>query len=117
VSDPQTLAGRELVQRHPELTPDEVGEVERQAHGQGTMAERERREGVLDRFRHLLTDEQRGAANAVLSLDADAIAPFDDAKLRFILAGMSDPRLTPNLDAEARKAAREESQRYLDEIM
>ena len=114
---PETLAGRELLQRHPELGADAVGEVEDQARGQAIHADMERRERVLDQLRHLLTDAQRGAANAVLSLDPDTIASFDDEKLRLILAGLSDSRLTPNLDREAREAAREASQRFRDEIM
>jgi hypothetical protein len=61
---PETLAGQELLQRHPELGADAVGEVEDQPRGQAIHADMERRERVLDQLRHLLTDAQRGAANA-----------------------------------------------------
>ena len=87
MSAPDTPAGRDLLRRHPELTADEVGEVELQARGRSLQAEAERRERVLDAFRHLLTDGQRAAASAVLLLDPDPLAALDDAALRTILAG------------------------------
>ena len=114
MSGPGTLAGRELLQRHPELSADEVGEIERQAQGQGIMAERERKERLVDGLRRVLTPEQLGAASAVLSLDPDVIATLDDATLRFVLDGLV--RL-PLPGPQERKAAKEASDRFLKEIM
>jgi len=114
---PDTPAGRDLIRRHRDLTADEVAEVEFQARGRSVQAEGERHERVLDAFRHLMTDDQRAAATAVLLLDPDAIASLDDAKLRMILAGLADPRLTPKLDPEAGEAARAESAKFLEEMM
>jgi len=88
-----------------------------QARGRSQQAEAERRERVLDALRHLLTDDQRAAATAVMLLDPDPLAALDDAALRTILAGLADPRLSPNLDREAREAARAEAAAFLDEIM
>jgi len=112
---PATLAGRELLQRHPELDAAEVSEVERQARGQETHAAMERRERVVSALRHLLTPAQIGAVDAVLALDPDVIATLDDETLRVVLSGFS--WLPPDLDPEARRAAREESRRFLEEIM
>lgn len=117
LSEPETPAGRDLLRRHPQLTAGEIGEVELQARGRSLQSEAERRERVLDALRHLLTDDERAAATAVLLLDPDSIASLDDAKLRLILTGLADPRLTPNLDREAREAARSASARFLEEIM
>lgn len=105
------------MRRHPELTADEVAEVELQARGRSLQAEAERRERVLDALRHLLTDDQRAAASAVMLLDPDALALLDDSKLQMILTGLADPRLSPSLDRAAREAARAEAARFLDEIM
>jgi hypothetical protein len=116
VDAPQTAAGREFVRQHPELEADEISAIELQARGQGAKADAERRDRVVDRLRHLLTAEQLGAVNAVLTLDPEAIASFDDEMLRVVLAGLSDPRLTPNLGPGARDAAREAAERYHDEI-
>jgi hypothetical protein len=49
---------------------------------------------------------------AVRALDPDAIASLDDEALRIVLAGFSDPRLTPAPDP----AAREAGERYHNEI-
>jgi hypothetical protein len=117
LSEPETPAGRDLLRRHPELTAGEVGEVELQARGRSVQAEAERRERVLDALRHLLTDEQRAAASALMMLDPDALALLDDSKLQMILAGLADPRLSPDLDRPAREAARAEAARFLEEIM
>jgi hypothetical protein len=114
VSDPGTLAGRELLGRHPEVTTDEVVELERQAHGQGVMAERERKERLVDALRHLLTPEQLGAMSAVIYLDPDPIATLDDDRLRFVLDGLTR---MPFPGPEERAAAKEASARFLDEIM
>lgn len=114
MSDPATLAGRELLVRHPDLDADEVVELERQAHGQGIQDERERRQRLVDGLRHVLTPEQLGAASAVLALDPDVIATLDDETLRFVLDGLVR---TPDPGPEARAAAQEASRRYLDEIM
>ena len=114
MSDPETLAGRELLQRHPALQADEVGEVERQAHGQAIMAERERKERVLDGLRHVLTSEQIGAASAVLLLDPDTIATLGEDRLRFVLEGLTR---MPIPGPQERKAAKEASDRFLEEIM
>lgn len=115
MSDPETPAGRELLRRHPELGADEVSEVEREARGQQIQVGMERRERVIDGLRHVLTPEQLGAVSAVLLLDPDTIAKLDDEKLQVVLGGLA--RLTPDLDPEAREAAREAAQRYLNEIM
>jgi hypothetical protein len=114
VSDPATEAGRELLARHPDLGGDEVVELERQAHGQGIQAERERRQRLVDGLRHVLTPEQLGAASAVLVLDPDVVTTLDDETLRFVLDGLVR---TPNVAPEERAAAQEASRRYLDEIM
>lgn len=117
MSEPETPAGRELLQRHHELATEEVVEVELQARGRTLQAETERRERVLDALRHLLTDDQRAAATAVMLLDPDALTSLDDANLRMLLAGLADPQLSPSLDRAAREAARAEAARFLDEIM
>jgi len=114
VTDPATLAGRELLVRHPEVGPDEVVELERQAHGQGIQAERERRQRLVDGLRHVLTPEQLGAASAVLYLDPDVIATLDEATLRSVLDGLVR---MPNPGPEDRAAAREATRELLDEIM
>jgi hypothetical protein len=114
VSDPATLAGRELLDKHPDVGADEVVELERQAHGQGIQAERERRQRLVDGLRHVLTPEQLGAASAVLFMDPDVIATLDDATLRFVLDGLVR---MPDPGPEERAAAQEASRRYLDEIM
>ena len=85
MSEPAALAGRELLLRHPELEAAEVREVERQAQGQGVMAERARKERVVDGLRHLLTAEQLGAASAVIYLDPDAIVTLGEDRLQFAL--------------------------------
>jgi hypothetical protein len=113
VTEPETLAGQGLLRRHPELAADEVGEVERQARGQGIMAERDRTQRVLDLLHDRLTSDQVGAATAVLTLDSDVIASLDEATLGVVLAGLSDPRLTKRVSPEDREAAR----RFHDEIM
>jgi hypothetical protein len=114
VSDPKTRAGRELLLHHRDLAADEIVELERQAHGQGIHAERERVQRLVDGLRHVLTPEQLGAASAVLSLDPDVIATLDEATLRFVLDGLVR---MPNPGPEERAAAQEASRRYLDEIM
>ena len=113
---PQTAAGRDLLRRHPELEADEIGTIELEAQGRRVEADSERRDRVVDRLRHLLTPAQLGAVHAVLTLDPEAIAVLDDEMLRVVLAGLSDPRLGPNLAPEARDAAREAAERYHDEI-
>ncbi|MEA2608473.1 MAG: hypothetical protein QOJ75_716 [Chloroflexota bacterium] len=115
MAEPDTPAGRDLLRRHPDLSADEIGEVELQARGRGLQADADRRERVVDALRHLLTDDQRAAITAVLRIDPDVIASLDDAKIRLILGQLADPRM--NLDREAREAASKASQRYLDEIM
>jgi hypothetical protein len=112
---PSTLAGRELLQRHADLAADEVIEVERQSRGQETHAAMERRERLVDALRHLLTPDQLGAVTAVLALDPDLVATLDDEKMRLVLSGLS--AFSPDPDPEARRAAREASRRFLDEIM
>ena len=82
--------------------------------GQGIMAERERKERLVDGLRRVLTPEQLGAASAVLSLDPDVIATLDDATLRFVLDGLV--RL-PGPGPEERKTAKKASDRFLKEIM
>jgi hypothetical protein len=52
-----------------------------------------------------------------MMLDPDALALLDDSKLQMILAGLADPRLSPDLDRPAREAARAEAARFLEEIM
>jgi hypothetical protein len=115
LSKPDTPAGRALLARHPDVSATEIVEVELQTRGRSVQAETERRERVFDVLRHLLSDDQRAAASAVLLLDPDAIAVLDDAKLRLILAGLADP--SHNLDRDAREAARAEAARFLEEIM
>ena len=114
MSDPATLAGRELLVQHPGVGADEVVELERQAHGQGIQAERERRQRLVDGLRHVLTPDQLGAATAVLALDPDVIAALDDDTLRFVLDGLVR---MPDPGPEERAAAQEASRRYLDDIM
>ena len=114
MSDPETLAGRELLLRHPELEAADVREVERQAQGQGVMAERERKERVVDGLRHLLTAEQLGAASAVIYLDPDAIVTLGEDRLQFALDGFTR---MPIPGPEERKAAAEATARFLEEIM
>ena len=114
MSDPKTLAGRELLQRHHELAADEIVELERQAHGQGVQAERERVQRLVDGLRHVLTPEQLGAVSAVLSLDPDIIATLDELTLRFVLDGLVR---MPNPGPEERAAAREDNREFLNEIM
>ena len=111
MSDPRTRAGRQVLIEHPELSAA-VKEIEEQAHGQGFASASERTDRVLDRLQGLLTTDQLGAVMAVRTLDPDAIASFDDAMLRFLVDGFSDPRLTPAADPEAIEAG----QRYHDEI-
>ncbi|HEX6869309.1 MAG TPA: hypothetical protein VF119_10920 [Candidatus Limnocylindrales bacterium] len=62
-----------------------------------------------------MSPEQLGAVAAVRALDPDAIATLDDDALRAVLAGFS--MFAPESDPEARRAAREASNRFLDEIM
>jgi hypothetical protein len=114
VGDPATLAGRELLVRHPEVGADEVVELERQAHGQGIQAERERVQRLVDGLRHVLTPDQLGAASAVLYLDPDVIATLDEATLRFVLDGLVR---MPNPGPEERATAREATRELRDEIM
>ena len=114
MSDPATLAGRELLLRLPELAAAEIVELERQAHGQGIQAERERLQRLVDELRHVLTPEQLGAASALLSLDPDVIATLDDVTLRFVVDGLVR---MPNPGPEERAAAREVTRELLDEIM
>ena len=114
MSDPATLAGRELLLRHPELAAGDVVELERQAHGQGIQAERERIQLLVDGIRRFLTPDQLGTASALLSLDPDVIATLDDDRLRFALDGFVR---MPNPSPEERVAAEEATRRYLDEIM
>ena len=114
MSDPETLAGRELLLAHADLAADEIVELERQAHGQGIQAERERVQHLVDGLRRVLTPEQLGAASALLTLDPDVIATLDEGTLRFVLDGLIR---TPNPGPEERAAAREASRQYLDEIM
>ena len=114
MSDPQTLAGRQLLLAHADLAADEIVELELQAHGQGIQAERERVQRLVDGLRHALTPEQLAAVSAVLSLDPDAIATLDDDTLRVVLDGFVR---MPNPGPEERAAAQESSRRYLDEIM
>jgi hypothetical protein len=99
---------------HADLATDEIVELERQAHGQGVQAERERVQRLVDGLRHVLSAEQLGAVSAVLSLDPDVIATLDEGTLRLVLDGLVR---MPNLAPEERAAAREASRRYLDEIM
>lgn len=114
MSDPKTLAGRELLLAHADLAADEIVEVERQAHGQGIQAERERVQRLVDGLRHVLTPEQLGAVSAVLSLDPDAIAALDDGTLRVVLDGFAR---MPNPGPEERAAAQKENREFLNEIM
>ena len=114
MSDPKTLAGRELLLAHPDLAADEIVELERQARGQGIRAERERVQRLVDGLRHVLTPEQLGAVSAVLALDPDAIAALDEGTLRVVLDGLVR---TPNPGPEERAAAREESREFLNDIM
>ena len=103
-----------LLLAHADLAADEIVELERQAHGQGIRAERERVQRLVDGLRHVLTPEQLGAVSAVLTLDPDAIATLDDDTLRFVLDGLVR---MPNPGTEERAAAQEASRHYLDEIM
>jgi hypothetical protein len=112
MGDARTRAGRQLLAEHPELSAAAVNEVEDQAHGRGIATASERMDRVLDRLRPLLTTDQLGAVMAVRALDPDAIASLDDEALRIVLAGFSDPRLTPAPDP----AAREAGERYHNEI-
>jgi hypothetical protein len=114
MADPVTLAGRELLVRHPDIGSDEIVEIERQAHGQGIKSQRERVQRVVDGLRRVLTPDQLGAASAVLALDPDAIATLDDETLRFVLDGLVR---MPNPDPDERAAAAEANRAYLDEIM
>ena len=103
-----------LLLAHADLAADEIVELERQAHGQGIQAERERVQRLVDGLRHVLTPEQLGAVSAILTLDPDAIATLDDDTLRFVLDGLVR---MPNPGTEERAAAQEASRHYLDEIM
>ena len=114
MSDPATLAGRELLVRHPDLGADDIVELERQARGQAIMAERERLQRLVDALRSFLTPEQLGTASALLVLDPDTIATLDDATVRFVLDGLTS---MPNPGPDERAAATEASRRYLNEIM
>ena len=114
MSDPATLAGREMLVRHPDVGADEVAELERQAHGQGVHAERERVHRLVDGLRRVLTPDQLGAASAILALDPDAIATIDDDTLRFVLDGLVR---MPSPGPEERAAAVESNRGFLDEIM
>lgn len=114
MADPRTLAGREMLARHPDVGVDEVVELERQGHGQGIQAERERVQRLVDGLRHVLTPEQLGAVSAVMALDPDVTATLDEDRLRFVLDGLVR---MPNPGPEERVAAQEASRRYLDEIM
>ena len=114
MSDPKTRAGRELLLARADLAADEIVELERQAHGQGIQAERERVQRLIDGLRHVLTPEQLGAVSAVLSLDPEVVATLDEVTLRLVLDGLVR---MPNPGPEERAAAREASRRYLDEIM
>jgi hypothetical protein len=112
---PETLAGQELLRRHPDLDAEEVAEVERQARGQEVHAGRERGQRVADGLRHLLTTEQLGAVTAVLLLDPETIGRLDDATLRSVLYGLT--YLFPDPGPEARAASKAASDRFLNEIM
>jgi hypothetical protein len=114
VSDPTTLAGRELLLRHADVEAAEIVELERQAQGQGIQAERERVQRLVDGLRRVLTPEQLGAASAILALDPDVLATLDDVALRVVLDGLVR---MPNPGPEERTAAREATRRLLDEIM
>ena len=103
-----------LLLAHADLAADEIVELERQAHGQGIQAERERVQRLVDGLRHVLTPEQLGAVSAILTLDPDAIATLDDDTLRFVLDGFVR---MPNPGPEECAAAQEASRHYLDEIM
>ena len=103
-----------MLLRHADVAADEIVELERQAHGQGIQAERERVQRLVDGLRHVLTPEQLGAASAILSLDPDVIASLDEVTLRFVLDGLVR---MPNPGPEERAAAQEASRRYLDEVM
>jgi hypothetical protein len=114
MADPLTLAGREMLARHPDVGADEVVELERQGHGKGIRAERERVQRLVDGLRHVLTPEQLGAVSAVMALDPDVIATLDEDTLRFVLDGLVR---MPNPGPEDRASAQEASRRYLDDIM
>ena len=114
MADPATLAGRELLVRHPDVRADEVVELERQAHGQGIQSERERVQRLVDGLRYALTPEQLGAVSAILSLDPDAVATLDEDTLRFVLDGLVR---MPNPGPDERAAASETNRAFLDEIM
>jgi hypothetical protein len=114
VSEPRTRAGRELLLAHTDVAADEIVELERQAHGQGIQAERERVQRLVDGLRHLLTPEQLGAVSAILALDPDVIAGLDEETLRFVLDGLVR---MPNPGPEERAAAQEENRAFLNEIM
>ena len=110
MSVPGTPAGRRLLLRHPDLA-EAVVEVEHQAGGRQTQADRERLQRVLDRLRRVFTPDQAAAVVAVMTLDPDAIEGLDDERLRFVLDGLSS--MPPDQDPDAREAAA----RYLREIM
>ena len=114
MSSPDTPAGRGLLIQHPELDAAVV-EIERQAGGRQTQADRERLQRVVDRLQRLLTPDQAAAVAAVLTLDPDAIEAVDDDRLRFVLGGFASMPTDQGL--EAREAAREAADRYLREIM
>jgi hypothetical protein len=114
VSDPETLAGRELLLAHADVAADDIVEVERQARGQGIKAERERVQRPVDAMRHVLTPDQLGAVSSVLSLDPDAIATLDDDTLRVVLDGFVR---MPNPGPEERAAAQAQNHEFLNEIM
>jgi hypothetical protein len=114
MSDPATLAGREMLARHANIGAEEVIELERQARGQGIQTERARVQRLVDGLRHVLTPEQLGAVSAVLALDPDAIATVDEDTLRFVLDGFIR---MPNPGPEERAAAYEANREYLNEIM
>ena len=115
MSGPTTPAGRDLLDRHPDLGATEITEVELQAAGRALRADVERRDRVVDALRRVLSDDQRAAISAALTIDPDAIATLDDETLRLILNGFAEPRT--NLDREAREVARADAARFLDEIM
>jgi hypothetical protein len=112
MSDPRTHASRQLLTEHPELSTAALKAVEDQARGQGFALAAERMDRVLQRLHGLLTNDQLGAVMAVRTLDPDAISALDDATLRFVLVGLSDPSLSPTGDPESREAG----ERYHNEI-
>jgi hypothetical protein len=109
---PETAAGRRLLQRHPDLSADDVLDVEVEARSGGLALGAERLDRVVDRLRPMLSPDQLAALRAARLLDPDAIAGQPDDVIRVVLAGLADPRE----QAPADPATREAGERYLREI-